>query len=68
MTNGPRTYGLRRPDQVHDLELVAPRVEREPHDVGHGQRRGDRQHRPEHQADARITLIADSTRVSHCRS
>ena len=41
ITNGPADVDLRRADELHDFELVAPRVQRQPDDVGDRQRGGD---------------------------
>ena len=41
----PADVRQRRADQLHDLNLVPPRVRREPDDVGDGQRRGDGEQR-----------------------
>ena len=37
--------GERRPDELHDFDLVAPRVQAEPDDRGHGHRGGQRHQR-----------------------
>ena len=48
-TNGPRMKAIGRPDELHDLDFVAPGVQAETDHGGDGDRRRQRHHQRQHE-------------------